>query len=712
MLVPLIIAFGVIALIIAAWFQMQIKKISISEVEDKKSAEEMEKISKAIADGAMTFLKVEYKYISVFMAIFTVLIIVLLDDPHTPFNDGLYTAGSFVFGSVISLIAGYYGMKIAVQTNYRTTIKSSQSLAEGFKTAFLGGSVMGFVLVGVVVLGLIFTVMAYLHLLDGNDTHYIMEVVAGFGLVGSSIALFCRVGGGIFTKAADVGADLSGKIEASIPEDDPRNPAVIADNVGDNVGDIAGMGSDLFGSAAEATCAALVIGASAVAIGGEHAKDISLDLPALIYPVSILAVGIIVSIITMFFAKVTKESDVEPVLKNQLVISTILMAIAMYFVTDKYMVPEFTILDKAITSMAVYWSFIAGLVSGMAIGYVTEYYTSHTYKPVREIADASKTGAATNIIYGLSLGYKSTVLPVIFLCATIVIAYSFAGMYGISIAAIGMISTLATALTIDAYGPIADNAGGIAEMCEFPEEVRERTDMLDAAGNTTAAIGKGFAIGSAALTALALFAAFITRSNLSEIQLLKPWVFGGLVFGAMLPYWFSAMTMKSVGKAALDMVEEVRRQFKESPGILKGEQDPDYARCIDISTQAALREMIGPGVLVILTPILVGYGFGTEALAGVLAGSLASGVSLAISSANSGGAWDNAKKFIERGDLGEGHQKGSETHKSAVVGDTVGDPFKDTSGPSINILIKLMAIISLVFAASIASKGGIILAML
>jgi len=701
MLVPMIIAFGVIALLIAGWFTLQIQKIQISEVTDSNSASKMELISRAISDGAMTFLKVEYKYISVFVVIFTVLIIVLLDDPHTPFNDGLFTAGAFVFGSIISLVAGYFGMKIATQTNYRTTIKSSKSLAEGFKTAFLGGSVMGFVLVGVAVLGLIFTVMAYTNFLAGNDTHYIMEVVAGFGLGGSSIALFCRVGGGIYTKAADVGADLSGKVENSIPEDDPRNPAVIADNVGDNVGDIAGMGSDLFGSAAEATCAALVIGASATAIAG--------NMDALIYPISILAVGIIVSIVTMFFAKVSKESDVEPALKNQLLISTVLMAIAMYFVTDKYMVAEFTVLGKSISAMGVYWSFIAGLVSGMVIGYITEFYTSHTYKPVQEVADSSKTGAATNIIYGLALGYKSTILPVVFLCATIIIAYSLAGMYGISIAAIGMISTLATALTIDAYGPIADNAGGIAEMCEFPDEVRDRTDMLDAAGNTTAAIGKGFAIGSAALTALALFAAFITRSNLSEIQLLKPWVFGGLVFGAMLPYWFSAMTMKSVGKAALDMVEEVRRQFTKMPGILKGEQEPDYASCVDISTQAALREMIGPGILVIFTPILVGYGFGTEALAGVLAGSLASGVSLAISSANSGGAWDNAKKYIEKGDLGEGHKKGSDTHKAAVVGDTVGDPFKDTSGPSINILIKLMAIISLVFAASIASKGGILL---
>lgn len=704
MVTSLIISFAIIALLTAAFYAVQIKNIGVAEGLDQETIGKVEKISQAIATGAMTFLKVEYKYISVFIVIFSGLILLLLDDPHTPFNDGIYTAVSFIFGSVISLVAGYFGMKIATLTNYKTTYKSKSSLAEGFSTAFKGGSVMGFVLVGMAVLGLVFVVLLMMNLLPDTEIHYIMEVVAGFGLGGSSIALFCRVGGGIYTKAADVGADLSGKVEQSIPEDDPRNPAVIADNVGDNVGDIAGMGSDLFGSCAEATCAALVIGASASAMAN--------NFDSLIFPIAITAVGIIVSFVTMFFARVKKDSDVEPVLKMQLNISTMLMAVAIYFVADFLLVDEFVIMGKTITKMGVYWSFLIGLISGLAIGYVTEYYTSHTYVPVREVADASKTGAATNIIFGLALGYKSTILPVIFISITIIVAFSFAGMYGIAIAAIGMISTLATALTIDAYGPIADNAGGIAEMCGFGKEVRERTDMLDAAGNTTAAIGKGFAIGSAALTALALFAAFITRSSAIKevnVDLLQPWVFAGLVIGAMLPYWFSAMTMKSVGSAALSMVEEVRRQFKEIPGLIQGKAEPDYARCVDISTQAALREMIGPGLLVIATPILVGYLFGTEALAGVLAGSLVSGVSLAISSANSGGAWDNAKKFIEKGALGEGHKKGSETHKAAVVGDTVGDPFKDTSGPSLNILIKLMAIISLVFASSIASKGGILL---
>jgi K(+)-stimulated pyrophosphate-energized sodium pump len=704
MISSLIIAFGVLALLVAVWFRMQIKKINVSEGLDEKTSKQMLKISGAIEEGAMTFLKVEYKYISYFVLGFAVLIVLLLDDHHTPFHDGYFTAGSFIFGAIISLVAGYNGMKIAVITNYRTTVEAKDSLSKAFKAAFYGGSVMGFVLVGIAVLGMILTVLLYMELLPGVDMHFVMEVVAGFGLGGSTVALFSRVGGGIYTKAADVGADLSGKVENSIPEDDPRNPAVIADNVGDNVGDIAGMGADLFGSAAEATSAALVIGASAAAIAG--------DFNALIYPIMITAIGVIVSIITVFFAKVKTDKDVEPALKNQLNISTVLMAVALYFITDIFMVEKFTILGKEITKMAVYWSFIAGLVSGLVIGYITEFYTSHSYKPVREVSDSSKTGAATNIIYGLALGYKSTILPVIFLTATIVIGYSFAGMYGIAIAAIGMISTLATALTIDAYGPIADNAGGIAEMCEMGDDVRDRTDNLDAAGNTTAAIGKGFAIGSAALTSLALFAAFITRSSAIKdvnVDILQPWVAGGLVFGAMLPYWFSAMTMKSVGKAALDMVEEVRRQFKSMPGILKGEQEPDYAACVNISTTAALREMIGPGILVVFTPILVGYAFGTEALAGVLAGALVSGVSLAISSANSGGAWDNAKKYIEKGALGEGHAKGSDTHKAAVVGDTVGDPFKDTSGPSINILIKLMAIISLVFASSIATNGGILL---
>ena len=691
-----------IALLYGFFLRQQIISIDVKDGSTEKEYKTITKISDAISNGAMTFLKVEYKYISVFMIFFAILLLLLLDNPHTEINDGLYTAIAFIAGGIISLLAGFNGMKIATLSNYRTAYKARKSLADAFSVAFKAGSVMGFILVGLAVIGLIGIVLIYSSILpDDLSKHLLMEVVAGFGLGGSTIALFCRVGGGIYTKAADVGADLSGKVEASIPEDDPRNPAVIADNVGDNVGDIAGMGADLFGSCAEATCAAMVIGATAVAIAG--------DWSSLVFPILITAIGIPVSLITSFFAKVKNSSDVEKALKNQLLVSTILMMAAMYFVTNTFLTDSFIIGSQTITKWDVYFALLSGLISGMLIGYITEYYTSHQYKPVRELADASKTGSATNIIYGLALGYNSSIYPVIVLSATIIIAYSYAGMYGIAIAAIGMISTLATALTIDAYGPVADNAGGIAEMSELGEEVRDRTDMLDAAGNTTAAIGKGFAIGSAALTALALFAAFVTASDIESIELLKPLVFGGLVFGAMLPYWFSAMTMKSVGKAALDMVEEVRRQFKTITGLLEGKAEPDYQRCVDISTQAALREMIGPGLLVIFTPIIVGYAFGTEALAGVLAGALSSGVVMAISSANSGGGWDNAKKYIEKGELGEGHQKGSDTHKAAVVGDTVGDPFKDTSGPSINILIKLMAIISLVFATAIANNGGLLL---
>jgi K(+)-stimulated pyrophosphate-energized sodium pump len=527
-----------------------------------------------------------------------------------------------------------------------------------------------------------------------------MESLAGYGLGGSSVALFARVGGGIYTKAADVGADLVGKVEKGIPEDDPRNPATIADNVGDNVGDIAGMGADLFGSAAEATCAALVIGATSAVLADNSA--------ALLYPVLISAFGIPASLVTSFFARIKDDGNVEKALKLQLWISTFLVAGLMYFVTDYFMVDSFEIDGLLITKWNVYTALLLGLFGGMLIGWITEIYTSHTYKPVREVVESCETGAATNIIYGLALGYKSAVFPVVILVVTIVVSSIVAGMYGIAIAAIGMISTIAIGLTIDAYGPVSDNAGGIAEMADLGKEVRDRTDTLDAAGNTTAAVGKGFAIGSAALTSLALFGAFITRAKaedetLRSIELLDPWVFGGLLFGAMLPFVFSAMTMKSVGKAALDMVVEVRRQFKEIPGLMEGTGKPEYDKCVDISTKASLREMIAPGLLVLLSPILMGYLFGVKSLAGMLAGALVAGVVLAISSANSGGAWDNAKKYIEK--IGK---KGTDAHKAAVVGDTVGDPFKDTSGPAINILIKLMAITSLVFAEFFVLHGGVL----
>ncbi|MBK7058750.1 MAG: V-type H(+)-translocating pyrophosphatase [Leptospiraceae bacterium] len=700
--VIIIIAMSILSLLTAAVFTSKVITIKVGGVNGKDTPEDvkLKTISAAIAEGAMAFLMREYKVISIFIAVMTVVIFFLLDNPKTPdFNEGLFTAIAFISGAIISCVSGFIGMRIATMGNVRTAQAAKESISKAFRVAFDSGAVMGFGLIGMAILGLIALFLIFTGAYPGMEKHILMEALAGFGLGGSSVALFARVGGGIYTKAADVGADLVGKVEKGIPEDDPRNPATIADNVGDNVGDIAGMGADLFGSAAEATCAALVIGATATALSG--------NTNALLYPVLISAFGIPACLLTTFFARVKEGGSVEGTLKKQLWISTIIVAAVMYFVTDRFMV-DFELAGKTITKMNVYYSLILGLFSGMLIGMITEFYTSHSYKPVREVADACNTGAATNIIYGLALGYKSSVLPVVLLVITIVGSSTMAGMYGIAIAALGMISTIAIGLTIDAYGPVSDNAGGIAEMAGLGKEVRDRTDTLDAAGNTTAAVGKGFAIGSAALTSLALFVAFITRSRLQDstignIELLDPLVFGGLLFGAMLPFIFSAFTMKSVGDAAKDMVEEVRRQFKEIPGLMEGTGKPDYKKCVDISTTAALREMIAPGLLVILSPLLVGWLFGIKCLAGMLAGALVSGVVLAISSANSGGAWDNAKKYIEAAG-----KKGTDLHKAAVVGDTVGDPFKDTSGPAINILIKLMAIISLVFVEFFVTHGGLL----
>ena len=701
--VYIIFAMSVLSLLTAFFFTKKVIDIQVGSQQSSTEDEKLKTISSAIAEGAMAFLIREYKVISIFVAFMALLIVLLLDNRSTrDFNEGIFTAISFVVGAAISCASGFIGMKIATLGNVRTAQAAKTSISKAFRVAFDSGAVMGFGLIGLAILGLITLFSIFTGTFSSVEKHILMECLAGFGLGGSSVALFGRVGGGIYTKAADVGADLVGKVEKGIPEDDPRNPATIADNVGDNVGDIAGMGADLFGSAAEATCAALVIGATATALSD--------NMNALLYPVLISAFGIPACIITSFFASVKEGENVESVLKKQLWISTILVAIFMFFVTSYFMVEKFTISGKEIGKWDVYFSLVFGLFSGMFIGIITEYYTSHSYQPVREVADASNTGAATNIIYGLALGYKSSLLPVALLIVTIAVSNILAGMYGIAIAALGMISTIAIGLTIDAYGPVSDNAGGIAEMAELGKEVRNRTDSLDAAGNTTAAIGKGFAIGSAALTSLALFAAFITRSklqitdgSLDKIELLDPLVFAGLLLGALLPFIFSALTMKSVGDAAKDMVEEVRRQFKEIPGLMEGKSKPDYKRCVDISTKAALREMIIPGLMVLLTPIVVGYLFGIKSLAGVLAGALVSGVVLAISSANSGGAWDNAKKYIEAAG-----KKGTDLHKAAVVGDTVGDPFKDTSGPSINILIKLMAITSLVFVEFFVSHGGVL----
>src|SRR5690606_18091333 len=585
-------------------------------------------------------------------------------------------------------------------------------IGQAFKVALNSGAVMGFALVSLAVLGLVIVYLVMKAWLPADLPNYVlMEVIAGFGLGGSTIALFARVGGGIFTKAADVGADLVGKVEKGIPEDDPRNPAVIADNVGDNVGDVAGMGADLFGSCAESTCAALVISALAF----------STDINALMYPLMITAVGIPVSLITKMLVKVKTEEQVGPALKRLLLISSAIMALIMYFVT-LWMIPDsFEINGATYNHLRVYLSFLAGLVAGLAVGLLTEYYTSGDYKPVQEIAKSCETGAATNIIFGLALGYKSTVLPYVAIAISIFLSWQLAGMYGIAIASLGMLGTLVIALMIDAYGPVSDNAGGIAEMTGMEKEIRRRTDVLDAAGNTTAAIGKGFAIGAAILTSLALFSAFITHSQnlmrgmeeygpnydlISAITLLDPMVYTSLFIGAVLPFLFSAMTMQSVGAAAFDMIEEVRRQFREIPGLMEGTGRPDYSQCVAISTKAALREMIAPGVLIMGTPLVAGFLFGVQAVAGLLAGSLVAGGVLAIASSNSGGAWDNAKKYIEKGHHGG---KGSDEHKAAVVGDTVGDPLKDTSGPSLNILIKLSAILSLVFAPFFVNYGGILL---
>ena len=690
---------------IACFYMKKVYSIPLDMGLDEKSATRLRFIHGAIAEGAMAFLKQEYKFLAIFMVSFAVIIAILIDDSHTPdIREGIYTAFAFLFGGAISIASGYIGMKVATQGNARTTVSAKKDISDAFNVAINSGAVMGFALVGLATLGLvlIYLIMKFMLAdLGEENNHILMEVIAGFGLGGSTIALFARVGGGIFTKAADVGADLVGKIEQGIPEDDPRNPAVIADNVGDNVGDVAGMGADLFGSCAESTCAAMVISAVVFAA----------DPNALLYPVLISAVGIPISLITKLLVEVKTEEDVAPGLMKLLIISSVLMAVVMFFFTMA-LVPEFFELnEEQYTNVGVYGCFLSGLIAGLVVGLLTGYYTSDNYNPVKELAKSCETGVATNIIYGLALGYKSTVYPYLAIAISIFVSWELAGMYGVAIASLGMLGTLVIALMIDAYGPVADNAGGIAEMVGLDKEVRRRTDILDSAGNTTAAIGKGFAIGAAILTSLALFAAFITAaSNLMgeqiSMSLLDPLVFTSLFIGAVLPFLFTAMTLKSVGKAAFDMIEEVRRQFKTIPGIMEGTGDPDYAQCVAISTQAALREMIAPGILIMGTPLVTGYLFGVEAVAGVLAGSLVAGGVLAIASSNSGGAWDNAKKFIEAGNLGG---KGSDVHTAAVVGDTVGDPLKDTSGPSLNILIKLSAILSLVFAPFFVNYGGILL---
>ena len=618
--------------------------------------------------------------------------------------NGTFSTIAFIVGAATSIVSGYLGMWIATYANARTALEARKGVAPAFMAAFRSGAVMGFLLAGNALLVLMVLILAFKRVY-GDDWEGLFEAITGYGLGGSSIALFGRVGGGIYTKAADVGADLVGKVEKNIPEDDPRNPAVIADNVGDNVGDIAGMGADLFGSFAESTCAALVV-SSVSSLGADHVWV------AMCFPMLITATGILVCLVTTLVATDFKParvvSEIESTLKYQLVISTAIMTPVALLVSLTALPSEFTGLfvddpERAVKNWHIFFCVAAGLWGGLVIGLVTEYYTSNRFSPVQDVADACRTGPATDIIFGLALGYKSTIVPCFIIALCIFTGFTLGHMYGIACAALGMLSTLATCLAIDAYGPISDNAGGIAEMAAMGEDIRERTDALDAAGNTTAAIGKGFAIGSAALVSLALFGAYITRAGITvaDSSILDPRVFSGLLVGAMLPYWFSAMTMKSVGKAALAMVEEVRNQFNTIPGLMEGTARPDYRRCVEISTSASLSEMIPPGCLVMLTPIVTGIFFGVQALSGVLAGALVSGVQMAISMSNTGGAWDNAKKYLEAGNTEHARElggKGSDCHKAAVIGDTVGDPLKDTSGPSLNILIKLMAVESLVFA--------------